>query len=306
MLAHPQCGSIDIASRGVAHNDDFFYNEDSNELYAVSIANDFCYEESGSYFNQGLIKVDFRSYDLIFLRMPRPISDEFLTWIKTKNNKAVFINDPIGIINTSNKHFLLKVKELCPPIEFVSTSNEIIKFVLQHSKVVLKPLRGYGGAGILKIDGNEVECEGKTYGCIEYLKDHQEEIEDGYLAMKFLKNVSNGDKRILVVGGEILAASLRLPAEDSWLCNVAQGGKSVKTEITKEEVEIVKVIAPFMKEEGILIYGIDTLEDDTNKRVLSEINTLSIGGFSQSEKQTGLPILANTIDRIFIYADEKS
>ena len=133
----------------------------------------------------------------------------------------------------------------------------------------------------------------------------KESIEkDGYLSMKYLKNVSEGDKRILVVGGEILASSLRLPAKDSWLCNVAQGGKSVSSEVTEREREIIQTINPTLKKKGVLIYGADTLVDDDGKRVLSEVNTLSVGGFPQAEAQTGKPVINTLISKIFEYADE--
>ena len=121
--------------------------------------------------------------------------------------------------------------------------------------------------------------------------------------MKYLKNVTQGDKRILVVGGKIMAASLRLPAPNSWLCNVAQGGISVPSELEKEEIDIIKTISPRLEQEGIFIFGADTLVNDDGKRILSEINTLSIGGFPQAEKQTGKPIVQDTINKIIKYID---
>ena len=121
--------------------------------------------------------------------------------------------------------------------------------------------------------------------------------------MKYLKNVSSGDNRILVVGGQIMACSLRIPPEGSWLCNVAKGGKSVKSIVTKEEIEIVKGLTPKLISEGVFIFGVDTLEDDDGNRILSEVNTLSIGGFPQAQKQSGKPIIKMTINKIFEYAD---
>ena len=100
---------------------------------------------------------------------------------------------------------------------------------------------------------------------------------------------------------KILAASLRLPAEDSWLCNVAQGGTSVPSQVDADEIKIIETITPKLLEAGILIFGADTLVNDDGKRILSEVNTLSIGGFPQAEKQTGKPILQQTIDAIMQY-----
>ena len=119
--------------------------------------------------------------------------------------------------------------------------------------------------------------------------------------MKFLKNVQQGDKRILVVNGQILASSLRLPAEGSWLCNIAQGGTSIPSTVTDKEIQIIKEISPKLSEKGIVFFGADTLVDDQNERVLSEINTLSIGGFPQTEIQTGMPIVQMAIDNMINY-----
>ena len=112
-------------------------------------------------------------------------------------------------------------------------------------------------------------------------------------------------KRQLVVGGEILASSLRLPKEGNWLCNVSQGGESVATEVTEREREIINKINPILASEGILIYGTDTLVDDDGQRVLSEINTLSVGGFPQAEAQSGKPIIKKLLDKIFEHADQR-
>ena len=184
-------------------------------------------------------------------------------------------------------------------------SIEAIKKEIAKHPIVLKPLKEYGGRGLLKIDGKTTDDGTEKHDTDQYLESLKESIEkDGYLSMKYLKNVSEGDKRILVVGGEILASSLRLPAKDSWLCNVAQGGKSVSSEVTEREREIIQTINPTLKKKGVLIYGADTLVDDDGKRVLSEVNTLSVGGFPQAEAQTGKPVINTLISKIFEYADE--
>jgi glutathione synthase len=242
-------------------------------------------------------------FDLVFLRLPRPVSDQFLLWINELFGHAIIINQPAGIIKTSNKKFLLNFPELCPDIR-ICHSLEDINTTIEKYPIVLKPLREYGGKGILKIERDQLDDGIKIHNTDTYLKSIEEKIiKEGYLAMKFLKNVTQGDKRILVAGGEVLAASLRLPKEDSWLCNVSQGGKSMSAEVNKEELEIIASINPLLKKEGILIYGVDTLVNDQGERVLSEINTLSIGGWPQAQAQTGKPIIKQLVDKIFEYED---
>jgi glutathione synthase len=185
------------------------------------------------------------------------------------------------------------------------TLDDVLNFA-EQTDLVLKPLQEYGGKGLLRIQNKVVDDGDNSYDLTAYAPQLSERLAEGaLLAMKFLKNVNQGDKRIIVVNGEIMAASLRLPPPDSWLCNVARGGTSVPAEVTPAEIEIIQTINPHLLEAGVLIYGADTLVDDNGKRVLSEINTLSIGGFPQAEAQTGRPIVSLTIDKLFKYADVK-
>ena len=124
--------------------------------------------------------------------------------------------------------------------------------------------------------------------------------------MKFLDQVVQGDKRIILAGNHILGSSLRLPAEGSWLCNVAQGGSSVSSGIDPEERELIAGVLPFLREEGILIAGIDTLVGDHGERVLSEINSLSVGGFLNLQEQSGKPIIQQLVQIIIDYVIKKN
>ncbi len=299
LASHPQCDKIDIASRGNLENAPFFQTLNTTKLLVHQADESFSFQEDGKQFLENLQAVDLTDYDIILLRLPRPVSDEFLSYLAHMANDKIIINHPLGIKNTSTKAFLSNFPDYCPPMKLCYSIEAILEYAKQFP-IVIKPLREYGGKGIAKITQGRLFVGNQEYPILSYLQGIQEELErDGFLAMKFLKNVSQGDKRIIVVNGQILAASLRLPAPDSWLCNVAQGGKSILAEITPEENDIIQAISPKLLKEGILIFGADTLVDDDGKRVLSEINTLSIGGFPQAEKQTGRPVLQQTIDLIF-------
>jgi glutathione synthase len=303
MRTHPRCAEIDIASRAYAGNDAFFKAQNGDQLHVAAVTQDFAYTEGGDHLTQALRVVDPKGYDLVFLRLPRPISDEFLMWLASLLDGKAIVNHPSCILETSTKQFLLNFPGVCPPMQLCHSTTEVLDFAAKFP-IVLKPLREYGGRGLLKVDGDTLDDGTTPHDTTTYLKEIEEILQtDGMLAMKFLKNVNQGDKRILVVGGQIMAASLRLPPPDSWLCNVAQGGTSVSAEATLDEEAIIAQINPKLQQAGILIYGADTLVDDEGKRVLSEINTLSIGGFPQAEQQTGRPVIQPTIDKIFKYAD---
>ena len=301
---HPQCKEVVVASRGIEDNRMFFEEEDFDKLQVVDVNASFDYSQSGESFTIESKWTDPKQYDIILLRLPRPVTDSFLNKLKQQFSDSLFINDPEGIIQTSNKAFLLHFPELCPPIKLCHSIEEIVSFRQKIGDIVLKPLREYGGQGILKVTEDVIHDGDVIHDRLSYLASKESYIiSEGYLAMKYLKNVSQGDKRLIVVDGEILAASNRLPQEGSWICNVALGGKSVAAEVSEREIEIIEKLDPILKENGILIYGVDTLVDDDHERILSEVNTLSIGGFPQAEVQTGLPILKITVQKIIDYAD---
>ena len=304
MLRHPSCHSIDIASRGLQDNAPFFNALQIENLLGCQVNDTFCYSETGASFTSNLKKLQPEEYDIVLMRIPRPISDAFLEWLEIVFSHAVMINKPSGILKTSNKKYLVNFPELCPDVRLCHSVKDILEELEKHP-IVLKPLKEYGGKGLLKIEGNVLDDGLNKHDSIRYLSSMEDYLKTaGMLSMKYLKNVSEGDKRILVVGGEILAASLRMPAEGSWLCNVAQGGRSVPAEVTPKERTIIESLNPKLTAQGIIIYGADTLVDDNGERILSEINTLSIGGFPQAEAQTGKPIIKTLLNKIFDYADE--
>ncbi len=307
MVQHPQCTQIQVASRANPQNKAFFEQQQGTMVQAITVDASFDFDPSGQQFLTDTKPVDLRTVDFIFMRLPRPITDQFLNYLVEIAPQATFVNNPKGIIKTSTKAFLMQFPELCPPMRLCHSAKEVQAFAAQFP-IVLKPLREYGGKGIVRIENGQVMSGGTQEKSLEsYLQGiHEELTTDGYLAMKFLKKVSEGDKRVLVVNGRILGASLRLPPPDSWLCNIAQGGQSVTTTVSPEEEAMVARLMPSLRAAGVVMFGMDTLTNDAGKRVLSEINTLSIGGFPQAGEQTGQPVVQFAIDGIMDYLNTKN
>jgi len=304
LAAHPRTESVELVSRGLAANSDFFEGDMNSSVQAYIVTPDFSFDDSGKQYNASH-KLDWNDCDVILMRLPRPIPDHFLDNLSSSFRHKLIVNDPRGILETSNKSFLLNFQGLCPPVKLCRSIEDIQEFASQFD-LVLKPLKEYGGKGILKVENERIHDGEEFYDADDYLADLESYIKnEGYIAMKFLENVSLGDKRLLVVDGEILASSLRLPAKDSWLCNVSQGGQSVSSEPDSDEIELVDKIHPVLKQAGVMIYGVDTLVGDDGRRLLSEINTMSIGGFKQAQEQSGKPIISTMLNKIFKYADEK-
>ena len=291
LVADPRSGRVDVASRGDERNADFFRG-DGAQVWGIAVDRELVYSPNGAAFQLGVHELAPLEYDVIWLRLPHPIPEAFFINLATNvpGIPPLIVNDPAGIETTSTKAFLTNFPEWTPPTRLVHTREQAEAFTREHP-IVLKPLRAFGGHGILRLDRPEDA--------------RKVSFEEPYLAMKFLKNVSQGDKRILVVNGKIMAASLRVPRPGEWLCNVARGGTSVSADIDPEEESMIAALAPELLGRGICFAGIDTLVDDGGKRVLSEINTLSIGGFPQAEVQTGRPILQQTIDEFFSYCYDR-
>ncbi len=303
MSKHPLCAELDIITRGNNLND-FFFNEVSNDyIYATKVDETFQFEQDGQRYVKQLRKKYFSEYDVIWLRLPPPLSASFLTFLTQQFPDKIIINDPKGIYEAGSKAFLMNFQTVCAPMQLCTSIDDINAF-RQQFPIVLKPYRDYGGNGIVRIEKDTVWMGNNVVRFDEFISTlDTHKIE--YLAVKYLKNVSQGDKRIIVVNGKILGASLRLPAKDSWLCNVAMGGRSNPSEVDKQEQEIVATINPVLTQKGIVMYGVDTLVGDDGLRVLSEINTTSIGGVAQIETQSGRPVVASAIQEIVNYIQKK-
>ena len=276
MLALPQVEKIRIASRGSKANADFFACAKTDNLLAIEASLDFKFDAQGEGFRESLqIVTPLDWADGIILRIPHPVPNQWFTYLEEAFKGIPIVNKPSGIASTTPKSWLLNVADLCAPMTMCHTPEEVIAFAKTRD-TVLKPLEGYGGKGVLRIMNQVVEVEGKHIALHDWPK--QPEAQFPYLAMEYLPRVVEGDKRIVVVGGRVLGAALRIPAAGQWLCNVSQGGRAELTSLTVSEEHIVASLKPHMQNLGVVMYGIDTLMGNQNHRVLSEVNTMSIGG----------------------------
>ena len=300
---HPACAFVDVADRSNSLNKLFFNCYYSKALFVSRVENDFSFDKEGTCYTRNLKRSRVEDYDMVWLRLPPPLSKPFLDFLEETYPSQLFINAPKGIYETGSKAFLINFQDCCAPMKICHSVEDILEFS-QQFPIVLKPFREYGGKGILKIDGKNV-WEGTRKLDFDTVLAQWAEQEIAYLAVKFLKNVKQGDKRIVVVKGEIMGASLRLPASNSWLCNVAMGGTSNQTEVNKEELKIIERLNPILLNLGIVMYGVDTLVDDHGKRVLSEINTSSIGGIAQISKMENKPLVQRSTDLIWDYILER-
>lgn len=268
-----------ILDRDFPENTQFFNKGRQQDLFAYELKDsNFTFFD---YSQKNIVRhsISKEEIDLILLRIDRPISDTLLTSIEVYFNNQLIINKPSGIIKTASKEFLFSVKEVCPPMKLCKTYDEIIEFS-QAFPIVIKPLKGYGGKNICRILNNKfyhenIEIDEPTFRTLleTFLKQDKK-----LLVVEYLKNVSLGDKRIYVVNGNIIGATNRIPKDNSWIGNVQQGATVSKTSISLQEELIISKINKVLLDKGIYIYGADILINNNHEPILSEINTLNVGG----------------------------
>lgn len=299
----PRDNDIWVCSRGIAENAGFFEGKRVNTILASPVTSNFVFHPDGTYIQETAEPLALSQIDSILVRMPQPLDKNFLLSLEPIVPAGRIINDPAGTIETSSKEFLTTVSHLCPSIQMCYSLEEAIDLSHQF-EIVLKPLYSYGGRGILRLSPSYF-----WLGAVRFRAEEMFELMPAdyfpMLAMRYLHNVSLGDKRIIIVNKQIIGSALRIPPADSWICNVAQGGHAVLSQPDEAELKIERELTPLLYEKGVIMYGFDTLVDDNGLRVLSEINTLSIGGMGPIEEMSGKPILKQAAALLWDYLDSK-
>ncbi len=247
-------------------------------ISAVRVDRQQNYASRDKLYDNGARPLNTNDVDWVCLRV-LPIRENTLLKIKASFPTAQFINSVDAVLRTESKDYLLNFPELCPDIQLCASLTDVKHFT-NNRPAVLKPLYGYGGASNLLITSDTCYEGVKRLTRPELFNLIDERLNSGhrYLAMEFLPAYELGDRRILVVDGEIVGASLRVP-QGNWLCNVSSGGNVINTKINEEEYRAADILSAKLKHEGVRMFGIDTLIGNNGKRLVSEINTCCPGGF---------------------------
>jgi glutathione synthase len=166
-------------------------------------------------------------------------------------------------------------------------ASQIRAFLQQHRDIILKPLHGMGGASIFRV----TEGDHNTNVIIETLTDHGQHY---IMAQRFIPEIRDGDKRILLVDGTAVPYALaRVPAEGESRGNLAVGGQGVGVPLSERDFWICEQVAPLLKEKGLLFVGLDVIGD-----YLTEINVTSPTCIRELDKIYGLDIASQLMDAI--------
>ncbi|WP_170546336.1 glutathione synthase [Ruegeria arenilitoris] len=226
-------------------------------------------------------EVDLADFDVIWLRQDPPFDMHYITsthLLDRLKGQALVVNDPFWVRNYPEKLLVLDFPDLTPPTTVARDLQTIKAFKEKHGDVILKPLYGNGGAGVFRLDANDRNLTSLH------------ELFTGFsreplIVQKFLPDVSNGDKRVILVDGEPVGAINRVPAAGETRSNMHVGGRPEKISLSERDLEICAAIGPLLKEKGQVFVGIDVIGD-----YLTEINVTSPTGIQELERFDGVNI----------------
>jgi glutathione synthase len=178
--------------------------------------------------------------------------------------------------------FVTEFPKLMPPTLLTRDLAEIKAFRAEHGDIVMKPLYGHGGGAVFRLTKDDLNF-GSLYDMFSTT------FREAWVIQKFLPEVRDGDKRIILVDGEYAGAVNRVPAADDLRSNMVRGGSPKDTELTPREREICKTIGPALRERGLLFVGIDVIAG-----WLTEINVTSPTGI-RAIRNLGGPDVAAVI-----------
>ena len=240
---------------------------------------EFYENEKKFYFIRDSKKIDLSKTTFVLMRQNPPFNMDYITatFLLEKISKTTrIVNNPFAVRNMPEKLYSIKFFKLMPPTIFTKSIDEIEKFKKKYKNIVIKPTHGYGGKNILFINKNTSKEK-----ILKYLKKH-----DHIMAQKFLPQITLGDKRIFIIGGVIKGAIRRIPMKGSIVSNIGQGGKAVKTTLTKKELDIAKIVASDLKKNKIAFAGIDLISN----YLTGDINVTSPTGLRNFKDLTGIDL----------------
>ncbi len=230
-----------------------------------------------------------REMDVVLMRQDPPFDMAYITathFLETIHPATLVVNNPAEVRNAPEKLFVTGFPGLQPPTLITSDPEAIDDFQARHGDMVLKPLYGGGGSGVVRLKADDPNLDA-------LLELHAMISREQVIAQKFVPAVSRGDKRILLVDGEPVGAINRIPADGQVRSNLAKGGRAEAVALTTRDEEICRAIGPELRRRGLLFVGIDVIGD-----YLTEINVTSPTGAQQLKRFGGADAATVLWDRI--------
>ena len=247
-------------------------------------------DEPGNHFTLGEPRREaLNGFDVVLLRQDPPFDLAYITsthFLERIHPKTLVVNDPASVRNAPEKLFVMNFSHLMPPTLISRDIDEINSFRDQHGAVVMKPLHGHGGAAVFRVLPQDMNF-GSLFDMFSVT------FREPWVIQRFLPEVKHGDKRIILVDGELAGAVNRVPAPDDLRSNMVRGGAAQATELSPREREICDTLGPALRERGLLFVGIDVINGN-----LTEINVTSPTGIRAIARLGGPDVAAKVWDVI--------
>jgi glutathione synthase/RimK-type ligase-like ATP-grasp enzyme len=292
-------------ARLAAHPDMELFHADTQALvspgqkiHATRISPGFLPDEFGRLSRRKYTLFPPEHFDLAFCRTLKPFPEGYLQRLIQWSTRLRFVNDPAGIKQQLEPAFFLEaVGGFAPPSVITADATVARDFLAHHEVIVAKRGNSCGGRGVYRISPtptgsfsleNIVDGKQTFANCSKLFAHLTHGGKETLLLMRYLPRVGEGDKRIVVVDGQIFGSYLRTSSNGHWIQNVSTGGRCELVRYSSEEQAVIDATYGHYKKVGIHILGYDLLRDDSGGWTVSEINAGNIGGLFRIE-YLGIP-----------------
>jgi glutathione synthase len=246
---------------------------------------------AGAHFSKGDgVTLDLAAdVDVVLMRQDPPFDLAYITathLLDMVKDRTLVVNDPAEVRNAPEKLFVTQFRQFMPPTLITRSRKELERFRTEHGEVVVKPLYGNAGTAVFHVGAQDANVA----ALVEVF---QTMGREPFMVQKFLPQVSEGDKRIVLVDGAVAGAINRKPKAGEIRSNLAAGGKAEQSLLTPRETEICNALGPELKKRGLLFVGIDVIAG-----YLTEINVTSPTGIVAIDAFNGTNTPALILDAI--------
>jgi len=239
-------------------------------------------------------QIDLGEVDVVLMRQDPPFDMSYISathLLDLIHPKTLVVNDPTEVRNAPEKLFMLRYPDLLAPTMISRDAEAIHAFRKEHKDIIVKPLFGNGGAGVFHVapDDENLNSLLEMFAGIN---------REPLMIQRYLPEVRDGDKRIILIDGEEKGATNRIPQEGEARSNMHVGGRAVSSELTEREHHICATIGPDLKARGMIFVGIDVIGG-----YLTEINVTSPTGIQEINGFNDAKLEADIWDAIEIRLD---
>ena len=246
--------------------------------------------EKGNHFTLGKAEqIDLSTMDVVLLRQDPPFDMSYITTthlLEHIHPRTLVVNDPASVRNAPEKLFVTHFDNVMPPTLITSDPRAIRAFRDEHKDIILKPLFGNGGAGVFRVRPDDENFN-------SLLEMFSQRSREPVIAQRYLPEVRQGDKRIILIDGVAAGVVNRVPAAGEARSNMHVGGTAVKSTLSTRDREICEIIGPELAKRGLIFVGIDVIGN-----YLTEINVTSPTGLQQIGRFDGVSLEAQIWDAI--------